>query len=313
MATPEAHNWTDSAAAWPPLPLEEWKDTCETLHMWTQIVGQVRLKLTPLVNHFWNCTLYVTPRGLTTSAIPYGSGIFEMRFDFLANALVIDLSDGTPRRVQLAPRTVSDFYGDVMNTLHGLGIQVKIVETPQEVPEADKIPFPDDTTHKSYDAAYVLRFWRALAAAETVFEEFRAGFVGKCSPVHFFWGSFDLAVSRFSGRRATLKPDADYITREAYPYENSSVGFWPGSGNVKEAAFYAYAWPEPEGYKRASVRPAGAYYDAGGLDMFLLPYEAVRSADNPRTALLEFAQNAYEAQADLAHWDREALERPKGG
>jgi hypothetical protein len=279
--------------------------------MWTQIVGKIRLALTPLVNQFWNCTLYLTPRGLTTSAIPYGAGIFEMRFDFLAHALVIDASDGQTRQVQLAPRTVADFYRDVIDTLRTLGIAVKITEKPQEVP--NPIPFADDTTHKSYDAEYATRFWRALAASQTVLEEFRARFVGKCSPVHFFWGSFDLAVSRFSGRPAKVKPDADYITREAYAEEDSSIGFWPGSDNVKEAAFYAYAWPQPKGYQRAPVRPAGAYYDAGGLDMFLLPYERARGAENPREALLEFAQSAYEAQADLAHWDRKALERPKSG
>jgi hypothetical protein len=277
--------------------------------MWTQIVGKIQLALTPLVNQFWNCALYVTPRGLTTSAIPYGAGIFEMRFDFLAHALVIDASDGQTRQVQLAPRTVADFYRDVMDTLRGLGIAVQISDKPQEVP--NPIHFSEDMTHKSYDAEYATRFWRALAAAETVLAEFRARFAGKCSPVHFFWGSFDLTVSRFSGRPAKVKPDADYITREAYSEEDSSVGFWPGGGNVKEAAFYAYIWPEPDGYKRVAVRPEGAFYDAGGLDMFLLPYERVRTSASPRRSLLDFAQSTYEAGADLAHWDRKALERAK--
>jgi len=308
MTTPETSHWTDSAAAWPPLPLEAWKDTCDTLHMWTQIVGKILLALTPRVNHFWNCALHVTPRGLTTLAIPYGSGTFEMRFDFLAHELVIDVSDGATRRLRLAPRTVADFYGDVMETLRGLGISVRIVPTPDEVP--NPIPFPEDTTHASYDREYATRFWRVLVAADTVLKEFRAGFMGKCSPVHFFWGSFDLTVSRFSGWRVPPRPHADAITREAYSHEDSSVGFWPGSGKRLEPAFYAYTAPAPPGLERAAIQPAGAFYDADDLKMFLFPYERMRTGASPRTDLLAFAKSTYEAGANLAHWDRAALERP---
>ncbi|HLN12278.1 MAG TPA: DUF5996 family protein [bacterium] len=310
MTMPDAPRWTDSAAAWPPLPLEAWRDTCDTLHMWTQIVGKVRLTLTRRINHYWHSTFYVTPRGLTTSAIPYGSGTFEMRFDFLAHELVIDVSDGATRRVRLAPRTVADFYKDVMETLDALGISVRIVAIPDEVP--NPIPFAEDTQHASYDPEYATRFWRVLASADTVLKAFRGRFMGKCSPVHFFWGSFDLAVSRFSGRRASPPPgtDADFLTREGYSHEVSSVGFWPGSGTVLEPAFYAYTAPAPPGLERAGVQPAGASYDKG-LGEFLFPYERMRTAASPRWALLEFAQSSYEAGADLAGWDRAALERPR--
>jgi hypothetical protein len=309
MTEPHARHWTDSAAAWPPLPLEAWKDTSETLHMWTQIVGKIRLALAPPVNHWWHCALYVTPRGLTTSAMPYGSGTFEMRFDFLAHELVIDTSDGTTRRVRLAPRTVADFYGDVMETLRGLGISVRISPIPQEVP--DPIPFTEDTQHASYDPESATRFWRVLTSADMVLKEFRGRFMGKCSPIHFFWGSFDLTVSRFNGRPASPPPswNADAMTREGGSHEDSAVGFWPGSGKFLEPAFYAYTWPAPSGLDRAAIQPEGAFYDAG-LGEFLFPYERMRTTGSPRTSLLAFAQSTYEAGANLAHWDRAALDRP---
>ncbi|HKV44075.1 MAG TPA: DUF5996 family protein [bacterium] len=306
MTKPEATSWTDSAVAWPALPLDAWKDTCDTIHMWTQIVGKIRLGLAAPINHWWHCTFYLTSRGLTTSAIPHGSGTFEMRFDFLGHELVIDVSDGATRRLRLAPRSVADFYGDLMTTLLGLGISVRISPMPNEVP--DPIPFPEDTQHASYDREYATRFWRILASADTVLKEFRGRFIGKCSPVHFFWGSFDLAVSRFSGRLAPPIEHAEAITREGYSHEVSSVGFWPGSGNVREPAFYAYTAPAPPGLERAAVQPAGAIYHSD-LGEFLFPYERMRETRSPRASLLAFAQSTYEAGANLAHWDRAALER----
>jgi len=306
MTEPGATSWTDSTVAWPALPLDAWKDTCDTIHMWTQIVGKIRLGLASPVNHWWHCTFYLTPRGLTTSVIPYGSGTFEMRFDFLDHELVIDVSDGATGRIRLAPRSVADFYGDVMATLLGLGISVRISPMPNEVPHP--IPFPEDTQHASYDREYATRFWRILASADTVLKEFRGRFIGKCSPVHFFWGSFDLAVSRFSGRPAPPIEHVDAITREGYSHEVSSVGFWPGSGNVREPAFYAYTAPAPPGLERAAVRPAGAIYNTD-LGQFLFPYERMRETGSPRASLLAFAQSTYEAGANLARWDRAALER----
>ncbi|HXE92009.1 MAG TPA: DUF5996 family protein [Terriglobales bacterium] len=289
---------------WPALPLEAWKDTYATLHLWTQIVGKIRMALTPRVNHYWHVTLYVTPRGLTTSTMRQGSRLLEMRFDFLDHRLAIETSDGEVRHIRLEPRTVADFYREVMATLKELGIEVRLHAKPDEVP--DPIPFAQDTVHASYDGEYAQRFWRILASVDAVFQEFRSGFLGKSSPVHFFWGSFDLAVTRFSGRRAPERPGADAITREAYSHEVISVGFWPGAG-YKGAAFYAYAAPEPPGFAAQKVKPAAAFYDAG-MKEFLLMYDAVRESADPRKALLEFCQSTYEAGANLGGWDRGALE-----
>ena len=292
--------------AWPALPLAEWKDTYDTLHMWTQIVGKVRLALTPLINHWWEVPLYVSARGLTTSAIPYRAGIFEVEFDFIEHALRIETSAGETEVLELAPRSVADFYREFMASLKSLGIDVKIWPMPVEVP--NPIRFDQDTTHASYDAAHAERFWRALVAIAPIFLEFRARFIGKDSPVHFFWGSFDLAVSRFSGRRAPERPDADKITREAYSHEVSSVGWWPGGGGVEYPAFYSYAAPEPAGYKDSPVKPGRAAYN-DQLKEFLLAYDDVRNSADPRAALLDFCQSTYEGAANLAKWDRAALER----
>lgn len=296
---------SDQAECWPALSLASWKDTYATLHMWTQIVGKVRLQLTPLVNHWWNVPLYVTPRGLTTSRIPYGEQAFELRFDFLNHTLVLGTSDGILKTLPLQPRSVADFYREFMEMLGSAGIKVKIWRMPVEIP--NPIPFDEDHVHASYDAASVERFWRILLTVDAVFTQFRSRFIGKSSPVHFFWGSFDLAVSRFSGRRAPERPGADAMTREAYSHEVSSVGFWPGSGDVKEAAFYSYIVPQPAGFSEGKVRPEAAYYDKQ-LGEFLLLYEDVRKAASPTTSLLDFCQSTYEAGARLGNWDR-ALER----
>ena len=297
---------SDGQECWPALPLEEWKDTCETLHMWTQIVGKVRLKLTPLVNHWWNVPLYVTARGLTTSRIPYGARAFELWFDFVAHELVLETCEGTVRKLKLEPQTVAEFYARCMAMLHGEGIDVTIWRMPVEVP--NPIAFDEDTVHRSYDAKMVERFWRILLSVDAVFQQFRSEFIGKASPVHFFWGSFDLAATRFSGRRAPERPGADAVTREAYSHEVSSVGFWPGSGNVKGAAFYSYAAPTPEGFKEARVRPDAAQW-AEGLGEFLLMYDDVRASASPSKALLEFCRSTYQAAARFGQWDRGALER----
>jgi Family of unknown function (DUF5996) len=303
--TPDAH-----PDLWPSLPLDAWRATYATLHMWTQVVGKIRLALTPLVNHWWNTTLYVTSRGLSTSAIPYGSGAFEISFDFLDHRLRIDASDGANRSFPLAPITVAEFYRKTMDSLAALGIEVTIWTTPVEVP--DPIPFEQDREHKSYDAEYAQRFWRILVQADRVMTQFRSRFLGKASPVHFFWGSFDLAVTRFSGRPAPRHPGApnvaDCVTREAYSHEVSSCGFWPGGGGFDAPAFYAYAYPAPDGFKQYPVRPAEAFFSED-LGEFLLPYEAVRTAQAPDEALLAFLQSTYEAAANLAHWNRAALER----
>jgi hypothetical protein len=306
---PQSHlpDFTADPAFWPALPpLESWKDTCDTLHMWTQIVGKVRLALCPLLNHWWEVALYVSSRGLTTSAIPYSRGVLEVEFDFLQHQLIIHTSEGGHKTLALAPRSVADFYQGFMSALKSLGIEVKIWTTPVEIP--DPIPFEKDVQHASYDSAQAALFWRALLAAGTVLEEFRSRFIGKDSPVHFFWGSFDLAVTRFSGRRAPERPGADGITREAYSHEVISAGFWPGGGNVKGAAFYAYAAPEPEGLAKSQVRPASAFYDSQMHEFFLM-YDDVRQAASPRTTLLEFLQSTYDAGANLAKWDRASLER----
>ena len=294
-------DWT-----WPNLPLEWWQDTYATLHMWTQIVGKIRLSLTPLINHFWNVPLYVNSRGLTTSAMPYEDRTLEIRFDFIDHNLEVTLSDGERAAMSLRPRSVADFYQELMGMLSSRGIEVKIHPIPDEVQNA--LPFEQDTLHTSYDPGCAYRFWRILVQTDRVFNKFRSRFIGKCSPVHFFWGSFDLAVTRFSGRRAPARPAADAITREAYSHECISHGFWPGGGAVKEPCFYSYTSPEPVGLDQRSIRPDAAFYSKD-LSEFLLPYNAVRLADSPDDVLLEFMQSTYEAGATLAHWDRDALER----
>jgi hypothetical protein len=292
--------------AWPELPLEAWQDTYATLHMWTQIVGKVRLALSPRVNHWWEVPLYVTARGLTTSAIPYGDGIFEVQFDFIVHELVIQTSWGASKTMELKPRSVAEFYAEFMSALRSLGIEVKFWTMPCEVP--NPVRFERDTQHTSYDREYAHRVWKILVLCDTIFKEFRAGFIGKESPVHFFWGSFDLCVTRFSGRRAPERPGADSITREAYSHEVISSGFWPGGGDVKGAAFYAYAAPEPPGLAEEKVKPAAAFYHPG-MKEFLLMYDDVRRAASPREALLSFLESTYEAGANLARWDRKELER----
>jgi hypothetical protein len=296
----------DQPQCWPDLPLDSWKDTCATLHMWTQIVGKVRLRLTPLVNHWWNVPLYVSARGLTTSRIPYGERCFEMRFDFLAHELVLECSDGAVKSMLLEPKAVADFYRECMAMLKSAGVEVNIWKMPVEIP--DPIPFDEDRVHAAYDRERVERFWRILQSVDSVMQEFRSGFIGKVSPVHFFWGSFDLAVTRFSGKRAPERQGADEITREAYSHEVSSVGFWPGGGNIPAPAFYSYAAPEPQGFRNARVRPAAARFDSQ-LGEYLLMYDDVRAAASPTAALLAFCESTYEAAANLGGWDRPALER----
>ncbi|MGB7600145.1 MAG: DUF5996 family protein [Candidatus Sulfotelmatobacter sp.] len=291
---------------WPELPLAAWQATYETLHMWTQIVGKVRLALSPLINHWWEVAFYVNARGLTTSAIPYGDGIFEVQFDFIDHKLTIQTSWGSTKSLPLKAQTVADFYSDFMSALHSLGIEVKIWTMPVEVP--NPVRFETDTQHASYDPEYAHRFWRILTLCDTIFKEFRSRFIGKDSPVHFFWGSFDLCVTRFSGRRAPERVGADPITREAYSHEVISAGFWPGGGEVKGPAFYAYAAPEPLEFSKQKVRPAAAFYHPE-MKEFLLMYDDVRQADSPREALLNFLQSTYEAGANLAHWERKELER----
>lgn len=290
----------------PALPLAEWQDTYYTLHMWTQIVGKIRLTLSPMLNHWWQVPLYVTSRGLTTSPIPYQQQNFEILFDFIEHQLVIHISNGATSYISLEPKSVADFYQELIAVLHSLGIDVKIRALPDEVP--NPIPFADDREHSSYDREYVDRLWQILVQTDKVFKEFRARFIGKCSPVHFFWGSFDLAVTRFSGRRAPERPEADAITREAYSHEVISHGFWPGSGAIQAPAFYAYAVPAPPGFDKQPIRPSNAFYSAE-VSEFLLMYDDIRQAESPQQLLLEFMQNTYEAGANLANWERQALER----
>jgi len=299
------------AETWPSLPWAAWKDTCATLHRWTQIVGKIRLAQTPWINHSWHVTLYLTARGLTTSPIPYGTRTFQIDFDFVDHRLVVATSDGAVETLALVPQAVADFHAELFAILRRLALDVRIDGTPNEV--VDAIPFARDRTHAAYDAAWAHRFWRALVQADRILKAFRAGFVGKCSPVHFFWGSFDLAVTRFSGRTAPPHPGGvphlpDRVARDAYSHEVASCGFWPGNEAVPYAAFYAYAYPEPPGYADARVRPAGARYD-GTLREFVLPWDDVRSAADPDAVLLDFCRSTYEAAADLARWDRAALER----
>ena len=295
-----------NAGLWPALPLAKWSDTYHTLHMWTQIVGKVRLALSPHINHWWEVPLYVSARGLNTSPIPYGNSIFEVEFDFLDHHLTIKTNTGELKRIGLYPRSVADFYEEFMRTLSSLGFEVKIWHVPVEVP--DPIPFDQDQQHASYDPMYANAFWRVLIQVDEVLKEFRGKFIGKSSPVHFFWGSFDMAVTRFSGRRAPERPGADSITREAYSHEVISAGFWPGGGDVNGAAFYAYAAPEPEGFSKSLVKPSEAFYHSG-LKEFLLMYDDVRTADFPRARLMDFLQSTYEAGANLSKWDRPSLER----
>jgi hypothetical protein len=290
----------------PELPFDSWSDTQATLHMWTQIVGKVRLELSPLVNHWWNVPLYLTARGMTTSAMPYASGTLEIQFDFIDHKLLLETSDGRVIAIPLSPQTVADFYKKFMAALNELNVDVKIWTLPCELP--NPIPFEQDQVHASYDAAAVHKFWRILAWVDQVFKEFRAGFLGKVSPVHFYWGSFDLAVTRFSGRPAPERPGADPITREAYSHEVSSAGFWPGGGDIKSPAFYSYAAPEPAAFAGHKLQPAAAYYHPQ-MKEFLLSYDDVRMADSPKAALLAFLQTTYDAAADLSHWDRKSLER----
>jgi hypothetical protein len=291
---------------WPALPLSEWKDTYRSLHMWTQIVGKVRLALTPLVNHWWEVPLYVNSAGLTTSAIPFEGGVFEVQFDFLRHELAIQTSDGHSHSFALRARSVADFYEEFMDALQASGIKVKIWPVPVEIP--DPIPFKQDTQPGAYDREYVYRFWQILISVYEVFLTFRARFVGKASPIHFFWGSFDFAATRFSGRPAPIREGADRITREAYSHEVISAGFWPGSGDIKDAAFYVYAAPEPAGFSTQNVGPREAFYHPE-MKEFLLMYEDVRRSSSPADALMKFLQSTYEAGANLGQWDRKLLER----
>ena len=301
-------------APWPELPTAAWRETYETLHLWTQIVGKVRLARTPWLNHSWHVALYVTARGLTTSPIPDGVRTFQIDFDLIDHVLRISTSDGARRQLALAGQSVASFYSAVMADLAELGIDVTIDEMPNELPEP--IRFSQDNRHASYDPAAVRRFFQMLANADRVFKQFRTGFLGKASPVHFFWGSFDLAVTRFSGRRAPRHPGgvphlSDEVACEAYSHEVSSAGFWPGSGAIDYPAFYSYAYPEPAGFRAAKVRPEAAFFSEA-LGEFILPYDAVRLAAQPDQALLEFLQSTYEAAADAAKWDRAALECAPG-
>jgi hypothetical protein len=291
---------------WPELPFEAWEGTCDTLHLWTQIVGKTRLALTPLENHWWNVTLYVTPRGLSTPPIPFRGRTFDVEFDLIAHKLLVRTSDGGEHSIPLFPRSVEGFYGEYMACLRSLGIEVNIYRTPVEFD--DTTPFDLDQRHASYDTEYVERFRRILVQSDRVFKEFRSRFLGKCSPVQFFWGSFDLAVTRFSGRRATLPDDVDPLTREAYSHEVISCGFWPGDRKFKHPAFYSYTKPAPAGIDEEGVRPSAAYWNSQ-MGEFILEYEDVRAAESPEQAILDFCQSTYEAGAKLAGWDRHALER----
>jgi hypothetical protein len=298
--------WNLTSPDWPALAFSEWEATCDTLHMWTQIVGKTRLALTPMENHWWNVTLYVTPRGLTTSAIPFRHESFDVEFDFITHQLAIRTSQGKERKIALMPRSVADFYKEYMASLHSLGIEVTIHRKPDEFD--DTTPFDEDRHHASYDVKSVESFRRILMNSDRIFKAFRARFIGKCSPVHFFWGSFDLAVSRFSGRRAPQRAGADAMTQEGYSHEVSSCGFWPGDRRFKNAAFYAYIAPSPAGLDKESIRPKAAYFDTQ-LGEFIFKYDDLRADSAPEQSLPEFCQSTYEAGANLAHWDREALER----
>jgi hypothetical protein len=296
---------------WPSLPLEAWRDTCATLHLWTQVVGKIRLALSPWINHSWHVTLYVTTRGLTTTPIPYGTRTFQIDLDFIAHRLTIQASDGGTGGFPLEPQSVAEFYKRLMKELDRLQLHIAMRVTPCEI--AEPLPFDQDETHCAYDKAYANRYWQILVQADRVFKQFRVRFIGKCSPVHFFWGAPDLAVTRFSGRVAPQHPGgipglADWVTREAYSHEVSSCGFWPGGGAIPYPAFYSYAYPEPPGFAEALCKPAAAFYSVD-FHEFILPYEVVRQAPSPDDTLLQFLQTTYDAAANLGKWDRAALER----
>jgi Family of unknown function (DUF5996) len=293
------------------LALDAWSDTCATLHLWTQIVGKIRLARSAWLNHSWHATLHVTARGLTTSPIPYDIRTFQIDFDFINHDVTVLASDGRSGRVVLEPQSVASFYRRLMGEMAMLDLNVRIYAKPNEV--VDAIRFDQDEIHRAYDSEYANRFWRVLVQADRVFKEFRGRFIGKCSPVHFFWGAPDLAVTRFSGRRAPEHPGGipnlpDRVTREAYSREVSSCGFWPGGGAIPYAAFYSYAYPEPAGFANVRVEPAAAFYSSQ-LREFILPYDAVRQSESPDNTLLDFLQSTYDAAADLGKWDRALLER----
>ena len=302
-----------SSKPWPLQDYSAWADTCATLHLWTQVVGKIRLALSPPVNHWWGTALYVTARGLTTSAMPWQGGALQIDFDFIDHQLILRMSDGRAERVTLAPRSVADFYAEVMQRLRALGVDIQIWTMPVELPDA--IPFEADNEHKSYDAVAANLFWQQLVQVDRVFSAFRARYLGKCSPSHFFWGSFDLAVTRFSGQRAPQHPGGvphlpDAVTREAYSHEVSSLGFWPGNEMMPDPIFYSYAYPAPSGFAEAQVQPALAKYNPQ-LKEFVLPYEQMRQAESPDAALLEFARSTYDAASTLGDWDRAALTEAK--
>jgi hypothetical protein len=297
---------------WPELPYAIWQDSLDTVHRWTQIVGKIKLRLCPMVNHWWQVVLYVTSRGLTTSPIPCGGRVFQIDFDFIDHQMAITTDNGESRTLALKPMSVADFYSRTIGLLRTLGIEVNVWTVPVEV--TDRTPFDHDQKHASYDREYVHRFWKALVQVDRVLKQFRSDFIGKASPVHFFWGAFDIAATRFSGRKAPEHPGAPnvahFVSVEAYSHEVSSCGFWPGNGYGK-AAFYAYAYPEPVGFSACPIEPKEAYYDTN-LREFILPYEAVRTSDTPEQAVSVFLQSTYEAAADLGHWDRDSLERKFG-
>jgi len=296
---------------WPSLPLEAWQSTYETLHLWAQIVGKIALVQCSWVNHSWHVALRVSSRGITTLPIPHGTRTFQIQFDFISHHLIIQVSDGQTATLPLQPQSVADFYRRLMAEMEKLALPVKINKTPNELPEP--IPFDQDETHRAYDAEYAARFWRILVQADRVLQEFRSRFIGKCSPVHIFWGALDMAVTRFSGRAAPKHPGGiphlpDWVTQEAYSHEVSSCGFWPGGGVINYPGFYSYAYPEPAGFRQASVKPPDAFY-CTELGEFILPYDAVRLSSSPDATLLDFLQSTYEAAAELGKWDRQALER----
>jgi Family of unknown function (DUF5996) len=312
--TTESDGGAARAEAWPDLPLAAWRDTCATLRLWTQIVGKLRLAATPWLNHSWHGALYLTVHGLTTSPIFHRHLAYAVDFDFIAHELLIRTDRGAQRRIALRPQTVAAFYAEIMAALAALGIEARIHRMPNELPDA--IPFDRDFVHAAYDAEYAQRFWRVLLQADRVLKRFRTGFLGKASPSHFFWGSFDLAVTRFSGRPAPLHPGGvphlpDAVAQEAYSHEVSSAGFWPGGGAIDYPAFYSYAYPAPPGFAGAKVRPDAAFFSAE-LGEFILPYDAVRRAPDPDAALMEFLNATYEAAAELGGWDRAALECAEG-
>jgi len=307
VSTLESNNW-------PALPSADWQDSLATLHLWTQIVGKLRMVGSPWINHSWSVPLYVTSRGLGTGPIPYGGRLFEIDFDFIDHTLPIRASDGRSRTLALRPMSVAAFHGALFDALRALDIDLSIHPLPNELP--DPIPFPEDTVHAFYNPDHVHALWQALVGCQRVFTEFRSRFIGKVSPVHFFWGSFDLAVTRFSGEGAPAHPGGiphlpDAVTREAYSHEVSSCGFWPGNADAPDPIFYAYAYPTPDGFKDRPVSPEAAFW-LDQLGEFALPYEAVRGASDPDAALMAFLQSTYEAAADLLGWDRAALERPAG-